>query len=668
MNLPALMLAAAVMFWGWQSGHWWLAAAAAALFEAPRIIHLRFEISKDNLDRLANGCTLFFVGLAVYMYFSAGAAQAVIGTLEWTPLVVSPLFLALAWSGMKKLDLSVVSASLRRRARADSSAARQADLGYPYAALWVLAASLANRQGPGFYAGLLVLIAWALWRIRPAGGAPLAWGAALLAAAIGGGLIHTGLHGLQDVIEENAVDWITGDSEEDPERASTSLGHIGKLKLSDTIALRLSSSQAPRLPILLRTASYNVFSSPTWQLAGNGNFRELPQTPDGWRLVETGHAESSMEILTTSPHLKTLIALPGGVTSVASATFKSVARNRMGSLQAVITPGQYSYRVRFDASNIDRVAPGLEDLALPRADGKILLELAHRLQLDGNTDQEKLKLVKAYFFQNFSYSTFRSGNAANHTAVSDFLQRNRSGHCEHFATATTLLLRAGGIPARYAVGFSVTEPARFGNGFVARHRHAHAWVSAWVDGAWQDFDTTPGTWTEQEEGAAPAWEALLDVWSWLLFQARSMRLLDPIHLAYGAGLVGLAWLAWKLGRRKGGFRLFALRRAGNKAGATRPSDENASALQRIEHLLAARGMARPQHEPLSAWLSRIGPQIGEEATACLRLIVGLHYRFRFGPGSPAAEDGKRLREACSAWLARFGQPGPIKEAARNAGE
>ena len=44
------------------------------------------------------------------------------------------------------------------------------------------------------------------------------------------------------------------------------------------------------------------------------------------------------------------------------------------------------------------------------------------------------------------------------TPLADFLLRTRSGHCEYYATATVLLLRAAGIPARYAHANAVHNP------------------------------------------------------------------------------------------------------------------------------------------------------------------------------------------------------------------
>jgi transglutaminase-like putative cysteine protease len=56
-------------------------------------------------------------------------------------------------------------------------------------------------------------------------------------------------------------------------------------------------------------------------------------------------------------------------------------------------------------------------------------------------------------------------------------------------------LRAAGIPARYAIGFSVSEYSPLEGAYVARRRHAYAWALAWLEGRWRDFDATPPDWT-----------------------------------------------------------------------------------------------------------------------------------------------------------------------------
>ena len=62
-----------------------------------------------------------------------------------------------------------------------------------------------------------------------------------------------------------------------------------------------------------------------------------------------------------------------------------------------------------------------------------------------------------------------------------FLQEAKSGYCVHFATTGTILLRALGIPARYAEGYIVIqkdyEKQPDAEGFIdIEDTHAHAWV------------------------------------------------------------------------------------------------------------------------------------------------------------------------------------------------
>ena len=77
------------------------------------------------------------------------------------------------------------------------------------------------------------------------------------------------------------------------------------------------------------------------------------------------------------------------------------------------------------------------------------------------------------------------------------MRNARAGHCEYFAASTTLLLRAAGIPARYATGFAVMEYSPLEAAFVVRARHAHAWSRAWNGERWVDLDTTPPSWLQE---------------------------------------------------------------------------------------------------------------------------------------------------------------------------
>ncbi len=65
--------------------------------------------------------------------------------------------------------------------------------------------------------------------------------------------------------------------------------------------------------------------------------------------------------------------------------------------------------------------------------------------------------------------------------LEQFLDTDRRGNCQHFASAMVLMLRSQGIPARLVVGYSTDEYNLLGGYHAARQLHAHAWVEALID-------------------------------------------------------------------------------------------------------------------------------------------------------------------------------------------
>lgn len=107
------------------------------------------------------------------------------------------------------------------------------------------------------------------------------------------------------------------------------------------------------------------------------------------------------------------------------------------------------------------------------------------------TEKNTVKIAQAlekYLKDNYEYSLQLEGEVAD--PLTEFLFVRKSGHCEHFATALTLMLRSVNVPARVAVGFFGGE--RMVDRYVVRAGDAHAWVEAWVDEqGWVTFDATP---------------------------------------------------------------------------------------------------------------------------------------------------------------------------------
>lgn len=78
--------------------------------------------------------------------------------------------------------------------------------------------------------------------------------------------------------------------------------------------------------------------------------------------------------------------------------------------------------------------------------------------------------------------------------VEYFLFDNHKGYCVHFASATVVLLRSAGIPARYVEGYAIS-PSDFGSHDEWANipdSRSHAWVEIYLNGiGWIPVEATP---------------------------------------------------------------------------------------------------------------------------------------------------------------------------------
>ena len=649
MNTPPFLLAAAALFWGAQTGSWLLAAASAILLEAPRYVARRWQLDSPEFSRVADFCTVLLLALALYFYFSFGNPRAVTLLFEWMPIALLPLALAQAWSTAREIDLSVLFWSLRRN---PMRRAVKLNLGYPAFALWLLAASAANQPGSLFYIGLTLLCAWPLLLARPRSYAlPLAGGMLLAAAAAGYGG-QFGLHSAQQWLEAAAPDWLAGGgARTNPYRSSTDIGSIGELKLSPRILLRVDADPALKVPILLHRASYDVYVGGTW-VARDARFEQLAPvgSATSWNLNEARTPVWQLTVHDDSDG-NPVLSLPRNAARIEGLAASEMKANPLGAVQVEHKPGFFSYRVFVGGGESAYGSPSPRDLIIPRAESAAVHQVAGELGLAALPRAQALAAVKAYFARDFSYSTWQGEDARGRSPLARFLLATHAGHCEYFASATALLLRAAGIPARYATGFSVQEWSALDQAYVVRERHAHAWVRAWVDGEWRDLDTTPPSWFLAETARAPVWSALADLWSWARFRLATWSARAGEHGWSGyllwLALPLLAWLAWRTlhGRRADTIRTDA----GAASTKTWPGQDSEFYL--VEARLAEFGHARHAAETLSEWLERATKDAAPDAET-LRALARLHYRYRFDPAGLPAAERTALRVQALNWLAR----------------
>ncbi|MFP6762946.1 MAG: transglutaminase-like domain-containing protein, partial [Planctomycetaceae bacterium] len=123
-----------------------------------------------------------------------------------------------------------------------------------------------------------------------------------------------------------------------------------------------------------------------------------------------------------------------------------------------------------------------------------LRSLAAEVFSGSQTPGQKIGAVKEWFARHGRYGQeVDVPNDVSEDSVAWFLKENPPAHCEYFASGTAVLLRMAGVQCRYVTGFLVTEQNRYGAGWMARNRDAHAWVEAWDgESQWIIVETTPG--------------------------------------------------------------------------------------------------------------------------------------------------------------------------------
>ena len=119
--------------------------------------------------------------------------------------------------------------------------------------------------------------------------------------------------------------------------------------------------------------------------------------------------------------------------------------------------------------------------------------LANQIRGDTTKTFDVVMAVTTYLQQSYRYTLDLPHVPTGRDPVDWFLFDVKTGYCEQFATAETLMLRSLGIPARLATGYSTGEYDSVLNQAVVREHDAHAWVEVLFPGhGWVPVDPTPG--------------------------------------------------------------------------------------------------------------------------------------------------------------------------------
>ena len=674
MKTPPFLLLATLLFWGWQSGMLLIGALAGIMLEAALVFKWRLDLEDADFHRLWSFCVLVLLALVGYIFNnsaessglagvfhrasahngSESSAQPFITAFRWLPLVFFPFMAAQIYNARPSVPLTAVSFALRlRRRRGDRTfTGRYLDVSYPYFIVCIFSAGIHANQGEHTYFwGQCVLILWALWVLRSRRFAIKHWAGAFAVVIALGFVGQIGINQATRLAQNIEARWLARwlASKTDAAQSVTAIGQIGRLKSSPRIVIRLEPQKVGVVPAYLREASYRTYSSrnQTWFAGGSLNdFTNVHQEPDDttW-VLRPGKADADtvgiacyLNGRSSDGDHEGVLPLPTGCSRLenlpAEKSVLALQTNKMGAVLAIgsglmIFDARYGHGATID-SPPDIISTN-NDLAVITNEIPALNQVIAEMHLTTTNDAEKRFAIESFFAGKFTYSTWQGRDklaTKDVTPLTRFLINSRSGHCEYFATATVLLLRQLGIPARYAVGYYVHEAA--GSGYVVRERDAHAWCLAWnrEKKIWEDFDTTPASWVAIEGSHSAFADWLSDVRSWLGFQISKLRWRQAHlrqYILWTLVPVMLVLVYYIIFQRRTKSRSSQKNLAAETVVVWPGHD---SAFYRLERKLAEHGLPRQPGETLSEWLEGA---LAEPVPVPLHELLQLHYRYRFDP-------------------------------------
>ncbi|HVM36737.1 MAG TPA: DUF3488 and transglutaminase-like domain-containing protein [Actinomycetota bacterium] len=117
--------------------------------------------------------------------------------------------------------------------------------------------------------------------------------------------------------------------------------------------------------------------------------------------------------------------------------------------------------------------------------------LARQITRGTTNTYDRVKAIERYLADNYRYRTDSPVPPEGRDAVDHFLFDTDVGFCEQFASATAVMLRTLGVPARVVVGYTPGSRSAFTGLYDVRASDAHAWVEVWFpDLGWYEFDPT----------------------------------------------------------------------------------------------------------------------------------------------------------------------------------
>jgi transglutaminase-like putative cysteine protease len=243
-----------------------------------------------------------------------------------------------------------------------------------------------------------------------------------------------------------------------------------------------------------------------------------------------------------------------------------------------------------------------------------LRALADKITEGARNDLERTRRIVTFLDRSYTFDEDAPDQTALSSPVQEFLAKKSEGTSMDFASATALLARAAGVPARVVTGYLPGQFDPLSGTYLVRAEDRHAWAEVYLNGAgWVPFDSAPrpatsaysegGTFLPARVGRLFGMSYGDDIYSSLQSSPQWMARLMSDALGGGlaaaagvlAGVSSLAsavFLAWRL---KGTFK-----RRGWRPSYARLSGEGRAELMRA-YLGAEKLLRRAGLRPRAPW-------------------------------------------------------------------
>ncbi|MDO8364647.1 MAG: transglutaminaseTgpA domain-containing protein [Actinomycetota bacterium] len=330
--------------------------------------------------------------------------------------------------------------------------------------------------------------------------------------------------------------------------------------LGDEVVLRVRSPY----PDFWRGQTFSEFDGRSWTVDPDTGVRtegpdhqlllasgDVAASDDVDELIQTFYAEVDLPNIVFAANRPTRVLLDAPIWQRPDGALRADVVLPAGSAYTVVSQrsGATAQLLRLEG-DVTRWQPPARYTALPASFTERTAELARELAAGQANTFDVVQAIELWLADHVEYDLFAPVPPAGTDAVDHFLFQSQRGFCEQIATATAMMLRSLGIPARVATGYVPSDRDEVAGVWISRARDAHAWVEVrFPSFGWVAFDPTASVPLAGEASLATIGGELVRALSQWFGDHLAIALLTVLAGAVLLGVARFVRRAWRRHRR-----------------------------------------------------------------------------------------------------------------------